>query len=331
VSTDDFEIPGLVEPVPDEPGGPFEGRDPDDVVRLVLADGTRREGSYMHQAGMHFLHERDGSMGGHVSGPYTAADVVSVTVLRTREEVRADRMERKLGDPVPGTVRRTRDGYEARLELLARMVASTGDRRRRDQIECQFDRLADEIQLAKTKRAWMIAVARWARHSNETPTKIDLSGGDATSAERFQRPRPQDFDPDVKVRRARVPIPPHVLADPRSTVNMVKALRAAGFNARASIYGEVTHDAADLLVDFPGGKEKGRFSLTGSREPDGSMRWSAMWDGNGSRADQTRRQRAMRRPDFATFRAIMGLGTGHAPAPMPGVPDADAPASPGMR
>jgi len=301
-------IPEFAEPPAESSPGPFAGRSDGDVLRLALVDGRTFEGSLMLVGGMRFLHVREGGMTGRTEGPFTAGDVARLTVLRTVAEVRAERLERRMGEPVPGTVRRTRDGYEARLELLARLVAVTGDRRRRDQIECQFDALADEIALAKTKRTWMLAAARWARHSNAEPTKLDFSGGDMTMAERFQRPRPQDFDPDPAVRRKRPVRPPHVASDPRSTYNMLSALRRAGFKARVSVIGEITDDRADLLVDFPGGKGEGRFLALGARRTDGRMEWRQMWDGNGTRTDETRRQRSLRRPEYRTFLGVLAEG-----------------------
>ena len=239
----------------------FAGCQPQDQIEIRLTNGEKLVGAFMTQAGMYFVHARDGGVHGKVHGPFAEGQIAAVKVLKDREQIFAERFERSRGEPVPGTLRRTRDGYEARLDTLARAAAlATG--KRRDQIELQFHDLADEIQLAKTKRNWLLMLARWAKFSNKEPTKIDLSGGDMTSAARFVRPRPQDFDPDPKLRRAAVKYPPEITSDPRSAPNMLKALRAAGFNARPSVLGETDFVArADLLVDFPGGKEKGRFAL----------------------------------------------------------------------
>ena len=325
------DIPGLVEPPPPESSpGPFAGRSAGDVVRVVLREGGEVEGELLLIGGMRFVSVAGGPLGtGRCEGPFRGDDVASLTVLRTRAEVQDDRRTRRMGEPVPGTVRRTRDGYEARLELLARLAAATADPRRRDQVECQFESLADEIALARTKRAWMLAVARWARHSNREPEKIDLSGGDMSMADRFQRPRPQDFDPDPVVRRRRPVRPPHVASDSRSTHNMRAALRAAGFRVRVSVLGEATDDVADLLVDFPGGKEEGRFMVVGRRGPDGMMAWRHSWDGNGSRADGIRHRRALARPAYAALvRTVReGLRAGKA-APAEPAAEAAAPPSP---
>lgn len=286
---------------------PFAGRVQQDRLRVTLADGRRLEGSFLTQAGMAFLHVRDGSPHGKVEGPFSSDEVARVELLQDRDAIVAERRARMLGEPVPGRLRRDRDGYESRLDALARAAAAaTG--RRRDEIEAQFDALADEIALAKTKRKWILAVARWVRFSNRPPTKLDMCGGDLTSAERFQRPRPQDFDPDPKVRRAKVPVPDRLAADPRSVPNMMKALRAAGFRVKPSIVGETTFEEADLLVDFPGGKEKGRFGLLGRRNDKGIMVWRHDWEGNYSRADQRRRTRALRSAEYRIFVEILASG-----------------------
>lgn len=291
---------------------PFAGCVQQDVLRVQFADGSTMEGSFLAQAGMAFLHVRDGSMHGRVEGPIDASSVSRVIVLKGRDEIFEERRIRSLGEPIPGTLRRTRDGYEARLEALARAAAMVPIGRRRSELEAQFNLIADEISLAKTKRNFILAVARWNRFSNREPSKMDLSGGDMTSAERFARPRPQDFDPDPKVRRARVPIPKHVATDPRSVPNMMKALRLAGFHARPSILGETTFEEADLLVDFPGGKQKGRFGLLGRRNAAGTMVWRHEWEGNGSRADIARHRRALSRDDYRKFVDILKTGLAHA-------------------
>lgn len=286
---------------------PFAGRVQQDVLRVELTDGTVIKGAYLYQAGMSFLHIRDGSIHGRVEGPIDPASVVKVAILQSRDEIIEERKIRARGEPVPGTLRRTREGYEARLDALARAAAMTTGRRR-DEIETQFNLVADEISLAKTKRNFMLAVARWNRGSNREPTKMDLCGGDMTSAERFARPRAQDFDPDIKVRRARVPIPPHLAADPRSVPNMMKALRAAGFRAKPSIVGETTFEEADLLVDFPGGKEKGRFGVLGRRNAQGKMAWRFEWEGNSSKASANRHRRALMSDDYRKFVEIIRHG-----------------------
>lgn len=290
------------------PGDPFPGREDQDVLAVRLADGRALEGSLMRMGGMAFIQIKDALGVGKVEGPFAPADVLGLRVVRSRQEVFEDRFERSRGDRVPGTLVETRDGYEARLDRLARAAAMETSTRRR-QIEHQFDDVADRIALAKTKRLWILHVARWNRFSNAEPTKLDLSGGCMTTAMRYERPRPQDFDPDPKVRRARVPIPEHVADDPLSTWNMMRALRSFGYHARVSVLGEMSWDAAALLVDFPQGREKGRYEVDGARDADGAMRWKSSWSGNGTKTDDTRRYRSRNSEEFARFKGILAYGT----------------------
>ena len=296
-----------------------------DVVRLAMKDGSAIEGSYLTQAGMHFVHVRDGTPIGKVLGPVDPDEVASFALLKGRDEVVAEIAERRMGEPVPGKLVETRDGFQARLERLAAAAAAAPDFRRRLEIEAQFDDAADRIQLARTKRNWMLAEAKWRRHSNEEPDRLEMAGGDLTVAARFQRPRPQDFDPDPAMRRRRVPLPDHVASDPRSPHNMMKALRSAGFLARPSLLSELTFDAVDLLVDFPGGKKDGRFLVRGKRGPDGAMRWSMSWEGGDSSAAMRRRLRAVRSEEYALLSRLV-LGEKAAPSD-----DADETASPAPR
>ena len=265
----------------------FDSVEHDDILEIVMHDGAVLTGAYIGRAGMHFLHVRDGTPIGRVVGPLPPNEIQSATVVRTRQDILSERRERKLGDPVPGSLTRTRDGYEARLQTLANVAARTDGYLRQKQVEAQFDEVADEIRLAKTKRNWMLAVARWSLHSNQVPTKLDLCGGDLYSAERVQRPRPQDFDPDPKARRARPRLPHHIANDP------MRALRCAGFTVRISMIGEVTHDRADLLVkhSIGTGRDLARWEVEGYRNHDGAMKWQHRWYGNGSRACLRRRLR----------------------------------------
>jgi hypothetical protein len=119
------------------------------------------------------------------------------------------------------------------------------------------------------------------------------------------------------VRRRRPVRPPHVAGDPVSTHNMLVALRKAGFEARVSIVGELTDDRADILVDFPGGKGDGRFLALGARNPHGRMEWRHLWQGNGTRADEPRRQRAYRRHEYRALLTVLVTGL---VSPMPNHP-----------
>lgn len=283
-----------------------------DVVRIALddgtVDGTVIEGSYIQQAGMHFVHVKDGSSIGRVEGPVDPASVTAVEVLKDRATVHEEIRERRLGERVPGGLVETRDGYRARLERLAAAAAAEPDYRRRMQIEAQFHEVADRISLARTKRNWMVGEAIWRRHSNEEPDKLDMAGGDLTVAERFRRPKPRDFDPDPVERRKRDPLPERVALDPRSTHNMARAMRAAGFKVRVSLLSEMTDDAVALLVEFPGGKKEGRFLLNGARGADGAMAWRHQWEGGETAAGIRRLVKCKRSETYREFLAVVERG-----------------------
>ena len=196
-------------PAPDGVCGPnpFAACEERAVVRLVLADGSARTGSYTGRAGLHFLHRTGPGLPliGEISGPYLSGDVLAVEVVQTRAQVLEDARARLHGERVPGREPATRDEYEQRLKVLARAVAvAGGDWRREMQLRRQFGEVADRIALARGKRAWLLAAAKWAVRSNAPPTMVDLWVDDVASPSCLARPRPQDFDPDPRARRRQI-------------------------------------------------------------------------------------------------------------------------------
>ena len=81
-------------PAPDGVCGPnpFAACEERAVVRLVLADGSARTGSYTGRAGLHFLHRTGPGLPliGEISGPYLPGDVLAVEVVQTRAQVLED-------------------------------------------------------------------------------------------------------------------------------------------------------------------------------------------------------------------------------------------------
>ena len=63
---------------------PFEGREQQDVIRVHMTDGATIEGSYLSQAGMHFVHVREPAPSGKVLGPLRADEIVSLEVVKPR-------------------------------------------------------------------------------------------------------------------------------------------------------------------------------------------------------------------------------------------------------
>ena len=245
------------------------------VICLTLADGQTLTGSYTSRVGLHFLHRtgRDLPLIGEVSGPYQPGDVLAVEVVRTRAQVLEDAYVRLHGERVPGREPRTRDEHEQRLQVLAGVVAAGGDDwQRQMQLHRQFREAADRISLAQGKRTWLLNAAAWARRSNRPPTMADLWVDAVASPSRLARPRPQDFDPDPRVRRRRTTLPPFVRADPFSIPNVLHALRAASLKARTVRLGDPPHDAGHIQIEMPI-KGRSRFVAIAKRDEHGRMAW----------------------------------------------------------
>lgn len=296
----------------------FTDRQDQDVITVVMKTGERYTGSYMTQAGMHFVGTKagKGDLIGKVEGPLDPEEVESVEVHKTRDDVLSDRRDRALGDRLPGREPVTREDFEYRLGRIAKaMVSEEGTRR--TQLSRQFDELADRIALAKPKRAWLIAAAHWGLRSNEPPTLIDLWGCDVASPSLMRRPSSKDFDPDPVVRKSRDRLPAEIIADPDSVPNMLRRLRAGGLKAVISLAGDPPWERAMIQVDLAPGRT-GRFSVDG-RRVDGDMQWELKWAGNDSNAGRKHYRRALGLPDYLVLRSLVAgdLGANSRPVATP--------------
>ena len=300
-------LPAALDPAPHDLWAACEERA---VVRLTLASGQVLTGAYTGRVGLHFLHRtgRDLPLIGEVTGPYRPGDVLAVEVVRTRAQVLEDVHVRLHSERVPGREPRTRDEHEQRLRVLAAAVAAAGDDwQRQMQLHRQFREAADRIGLAQGKRTWLLNAAAWARRSNKPPTMADLWVDAVASPSCLARPRPQDFDPDPRVRRRRTALPPFVRADPFSIPNILHALRAASLKARATRLGDPPHDAGHIQVEMPI-KGRSRFVAIGQRDEHGRMAWQWVWDGNESESGQARHRRALRCDAYARMVEVLSHG-----------------------
>ncbi len=280
------------------------------VVRLTFADGRTLIGHYTSRAGLHFLHRtgRDLPLIGEVTGPYGPGDVLAVEVMRTRAQVLQDAYVRLHGERVPGPEPETRDGYEHRLQALARAVAGAGaDWQREMQLRRQFAAVADRIGLAAGKRTWLLNAARWAQRSNAPPTMADLWVEPVASPSCLARPRPQDFDPDPRVRRRRTPLPAEIRADPFSIPNILHALKAASLKARITRSGDPPCERGHIQIDMPV-RGRSRFIAIAERGWRGRMEWHVGWDGNDSAAGLQRHRRCLRCDDYARMMQVLRHG-----------------------
>lgn len=294
----------------------FTDRQDQDVITVVMKSGETFTGSYMTQAGMHFVGTKagKGDLIGKVEGPIDPEEVVRIEVLKSRDEVFEDRRDRALGERLSGRDPVTRDDFEYRLERLAKaMVSAEG--MRRTQLSRQFEELADRITLAKPKRAWMIAAAHWSLRSNEPPRLVDLWSSDVASPSLMRRPSPKDFDPDPAVRKARDRLPPEIVADPSSVPNMLRRLRTSDLKAVISLAGDPPWERAIIQVDLAPGRS-GRFSVDG-RRVDGEMQWTLKWAGNDSNAGRKHQRRAMGLPEYRLLKSLVAGEAEARPQPLP--------------
>ena len=189
-------------------------------VELTYRDGSKVQGIIKDTQGAKWADCSDGAtiLLSTPWGPVDLSVIAAARVTREAQDIAAERAARKYGEeayPTPTT----RDGYEETLYALAfdisdiarqsrKMNFTAGIYLRKMQLEAQFDRLADSLDLAKTKRRYILATAS-RRHAGEPmPRPIELTGGPMEEA-LVRVPKPQDFDPDPATRAKRWPRPAH--------------------------------------------------------------------------------------------------------------------------
>lgn len=286
-----------------------------DVLTIVMSDGEVVGGSYLTQAGMHFLSIRnpDSMLLKKVIGPFTDDDVRSIKCVKGREEILEERHARLRGERVAGRDPVTREDYEYRLETLAR-AAAAAQSTRRDQIVRQFDDVADRISLAQCKRQWLLAAGRWSLKSNSPPSLPDLWMSDVASPSYIARPRPQDFDPDPSERRRRIPAPPEALSDPRSVPNVLKAMRAAGLKAAISLAGDPAWERAVVQIDLGPGRTM-RYLAEARRGAGGQIEWDLKWGGNFSKPGLRKMRQSVKLDTYHELKRIVAqANSGDLPA-----------------
>lgn len=276
-----------------------------DVLSVTLTDGSEINGSYLTQAGMHFIStdNPESKLLKKVLGPYSEQDIAQISIIRSRDDILEERNQRLRGERVGGREPITRDDYEYRLQMIARAVAGAGGKRR-DQLLRQFDDVADRIALARSKRQWMISEGAWAMKSNEPPTLADLWMADVASPSLLQRPRAQDFDPDPSMRNKRLPLPSAAADDPRSVPNVLSAIRKAGLKVVISLAGDPAWERAVLQVDLGPGRTR-RFLCNGKRGSCGLIEWTLTWGGNHSAPGLRARRQAVKLHEYKLLRAII--------------------------
>ncbi len=216
-------------PVPEgEDGGDVV--QPEDVpeeskVEVVFKDGTTKTGTMKRVTGNPTVFYDDGEALMFIPGQEQEG-VEGIRVTKTGADVFAEKEERKFGKWEVERHPKTREEYKTTLEKLAYAMVDAHRKHeeskkakdggnydwfsRRMQLEAQFDEVADQIDLAKTKRRYMkhgeVAVNR--QKGKPPPRPADLGQGQM-EAQLFEPPKDSDFDPSQEERRKRSAKPAH--------------------------------------------------------------------------------------------------------------------------
>jgi hypothetical protein len=179
---------------------------PESGVRVTLKDGTEFDGVMKESQGMPWISE-NGSVRLSFYTPEHLESIESIRVTRSASDAIAEKLERKYGE-IAYTQPETREDYERTLKGLATQIRKAREESeggsnviRYLQLDAQFDKVADEIQLAKNKRAYIkkypgsyaegIPFPRRPWHNNDA------------ADQNYSIPKPSDFDPDPEVRKKR--------------------------------------------------------------------------------------------------------------------------------
>jgi hypothetical protein len=191
---------------------------PADQVRVTLWGGKTFEGE-VHGGPFPYVESHDKHFFFILSANEACsyAKVSEIVVTRLAHEVLAERAKRKFGvwaypDP------ETRDGYERVLYWLAHEINqlqadlfkggfNAQSSRRARELEAQFHAIADRIELAKTKRTYILCFNAGRRACGmpdvrRTEFNPMRNSYDVPAA---SVPKPTDFDPSPEVRAQRAP------------------------------------------------------------------------------------------------------------------------------
>ncbi len=202
-------------------------------VEITYRDGSTVQGTIKDTQGATWAECSDGATI-LLFTPWGDVDlsvIAAARILKSADQVAAERAARKFGvEAYPPPT--TRDGHEETLYALAADIADLAREthqggfaletiRRKMQLEAQFDRLADSISLAKTKRRYIRATSTRRRAGEPMPRPAEIAGGPMEEA-LYSVPKAQDFDPDPITRAKRWPRPAldyHTRAEVQSSLD----------------------------------------------------------------------------------------------------------------
>jgi hypothetical protein len=181
------------------------------MVQVFLKVGTSFIGTLRQSAGWPWVSVKGQEPFSLADVSPTFAEVEAITVVSDKPSTEEE--TRKYG-AIAYTQPTTRQDYEDTLWQLAEMVIETNRQTnihrpdysekilRSMQLENQFHQVADQIELAKTKRRYILNVALIRKRGGPLPNPLDLMGS-PIDARAIEVPKQTDFDPNSKVRRAR--------------------------------------------------------------------------------------------------------------------------------
>jgi hypothetical protein len=181
------------------------------TVQVFLKAGTSFIGTLRQSAGWPWVSVEDQEPFSLAHVSPTFAEVEAIEVLSDKPST--EKKTRKYG-VIAYTQPTTRQDYEETLWQLAETVIQTNRKTKIDrpdysenilrsmQLENQFNQVADQIELAKTKRRYILNVALIRKRGGPLPNPLDLMGS-PVDARAVEVPKPTDFDPNRKVRKAR--------------------------------------------------------------------------------------------------------------------------------
>jgi len=181
------------------------------MVQVFLKVGTSFTGTLRQSAGWPWVSVEGQEPFSLAYVSPTFAEVKAIEVISDKPSM--EEQTRKYGE-IAYTQPRTRQEYRETLWKLAALVRETNKETDIDklnysekclramQLENQFNKVADEIDLAKTKRRYILNVALMHKRGEPLANPLDLMGS-PIDARAIEVPKETDFDPNQKVRRAR--------------------------------------------------------------------------------------------------------------------------------
>jgi len=189
------------------------------VLRVTFKDGTVIEGNYTIAQGNGYIRDKTTNeihvLTGGAAVEREGNPTARIVKLRDGMDVQAEQDGRKFGK-LEYTQPKTRDEYENTLwdlatkanQLRAADSYNQDDFKRSLQLDAQFEKLADQIELSKIKRRYLFAQANRRANGQPLQNPNEFSEG-PLDALRFGVPRITDFDPNPENRkknRAALPV-----------------------------------------------------------------------------------------------------------------------------